>query len=135
MVESDDDSRYLAMKTVMMPSDMNPHGTIFAGAILSRMAMAGIQGAHHAVRRSGWPDRVLVARAMQGTEFYRPSLVGDVVSCWTRVLNVGTTSITVHIQAEAERAGETILLAETEATYVAVEGEEEPRRAVPIRGG
>lgn len=135
MSESGTGEPYLAMKTVMMPSDTNPHGTIFAGAILSRMAMAGIQGARHAIRQSGWPDRVLVARAMRSTEFYRPSLVGDVVSCWTRVRNVGATSITVHIQAEAERAGETILLAENEATYVAVEGEEEPRRAAPIRGG
>ncbi len=125
---------YLAMRTVMMPSDTNPHGTIFAGVILSRMAMAGIIGARHAVGRAGWPKSLLVARGMRQVEFFLASQVGDVVSYWTRLLQVGRTSITVNIRAETEREGDSILLAEAEATYVAVEGEEEPRRPVPIRG-
>lgn len=134
MPEAFDNEPYLAMKTVMMPSDLNPHGTVFAGVILSRMAMAGIVGAKHAVCRSGWPSPLLVARGVRQVEFLRAAQVGDVVSYWTTVLKVGTTSITVDIRAEAEREGEPILLAEAEATYVAVEGEEEPRRPVPIRG-
>ncbi len=134
MPEVFDDPPYLAMKTVMMPSDTNPHGTIFAGVILSRMAMAGIIGARYAVCQSGWPNPLLVARGMRQVEFYRASQVGDVVSYWTAVLKIGTTSITVKIRAETERQGQSVLLAEAEATYVAVEGEEEPRRPVPIRG-
>ncbi len=130
----DETEPYLAMRTVMMPSDTNPHGTIFAGVILSRVAMAGIIGARHAICRAGWPKPLLVARGMRQVEFFRASQVGDVVGYWTRLLQIGRTSITVNIRAETEREGESILLAEAEATYVAVEGEEEPRRPVPIRG-
>ena len=134
MSEAFQDEPYLAMKTVMMPADTNPHGTVFAGVILSRMAMAGIVGARHAVCQSGWPKPILVARAMEHVEFYRAALVGDSVSYWTGVLKIGTTSITLHVRAETERGSEVILLAEAEATYVAVDGEQEPHRPVPIRG-
>ena len=130
----DENEPYLAMKTVMMPSDTNPHGTIFAGVILSRMAMAGIIGARHSVCHAGWPNPLLVARGMRQVEFFRASQVGDVVTYWTRLLQIGRTSITVNIRAEAEREGDSILLAEAEAADVAVEGDEEPRRPVPIRG-
>ena len=75
---------------------------------------------------------VLADAKAQGVTNY--ACVGDVVGYWTRLLQIGRTSITVNIRAETEREGESILLAEAEATYVAVEGEEEPRRPVPIRG-
>lgn len=125
---------YLAMKTVMMPSDTNPHGTIFAGVLLSRLALAGIVGAYHAIYQAGWPKPLLVARGMERVEFQRAALVGDVVSFWTRVQSIGNASITMHLHGETERDGELIVLAEAVATYVAVEGEEEPHRPVPIRG-
>ena len=134
MPEPADDQPYLAMKTVMMPSDTNPHGTIFAGVILSRMAMAGIIGARHAVCRSGLAQAAAGGARHAAGRVLRASQVGDIVSYWTARLKIGTTSITLQIQAETERGGESILLAEAEATYVAVEGAEEPRRPVPIRG-
>ena len=37
----DDGQRYLALKTVMLPRDTNPHGTIFGGVILSYIDLAG----------------------------------------------------------------------------------------------
>lgn len=134
MPEPCDAEPYLAMKTVMMPSDTNPHGTIFAGVILSRMALAGVVGARHAIDCAGWPKPLLVARGMKRVEFRRAVLVGDLVCFFTRVLKIGKASITLQIRAETNRDNELIVLAEAEATYVAVEGDEEPRRPVPIQG-
>ncbi len=125
---------HLALKAAMMPRDTNPHGTIFGGVILSQIDLAGAVGAYHAIRCAGWPEQLLVTVGMKSIEFHRPVFVGDVVSFFTRVLRVGNTSITMHVSVEADRGGESAKLTEAEVTYVAIEGEQEPRRPVPIRG-
>ena len=124
---------HLAIKVVMMPRDTNVYGTIFGGVILSYLDQAGAVGARHEVRRAGWPDHPIVLVAMNKVEFHRPVFVGDVVSLWTRLVRVGRTSITVRIDVEAERQGETVHLTEAEATYVAVNLSDEQRRPIPIR--
>lgn len=126
--------RYLAVKVVMMPRDTNPYGTIFGGVILSYVDQAGAVGAYHAIRRNGWPEQPLVSVAMNGVEFHRPVLVGDIVSYWTRLVRVGTTSITMHVDVEADRRGEILHLTEAEVTYVSVDLAGDQRRPVPIRG-
>jgi acyl-CoA thioesterase YciA len=129
------DDRYLAIKAVMMPRDTNPYGTIFGGVVMSYIDQAGAVGARHAIRRSGWPDQPIVTVAMNRVEFRRPVFVGDTVSFWTSVLRVGESSITVHVDVEAERAGEPVQLTHADVTYVAVElGEGDRRRTLPIRG-
>jgi len=126
--------RCLAIKVVMMPRDTNPYGTIFGGVILSHIDLAGAVGAQYEVRRAGWPDQPLVSVAMNSVEFHRPVFVGDVVSFWTRLVKVGRTSITIHVDVEADRHGETAHLTEAEVTYVAVELADGQRRPVPVRG-
>ena len=71
---------------------------------------------------------------MNRVEFRRPVFVGDTVSFWTRVLRVGKSSITIHVDVEAERAGEPVQLTQAEVTYVAVELSEGQRRTIPLRG-
>jgi acyl-CoA thioesterase YciA len=94
----------------MMPRDTNPHGTIFGGVLLSHIDQAGAVGVHHEIRRAGWPDQPIVTVAMNGVEFHLPVFVGDVVSFWTRLVKVGRTSITMHVDVEAERRGEVVQL-------------------------
>ncbi len=128
------DERYLAVKTLMMPRDTNPYGTIFGGVLLSYIDEAGAIGAQHEIRRRGWPDRPVVTVGMNGVEFHQPVFVGDVVSFFTRVVRVGRTSITMHVSVETDRGGETVGLTEAEVTFVAVELKEDGREPVPIRG-
>jgi acyl-CoA thioesterase YciA len=118
----------------MMPRDTNPHGTVFGGVTLSYIDQAAAVGAHQEIRRSGWPDQPLVSVAMNGVEFHQPVFVGDIVSFWTNVVKVGTTSITMHVHVDAERRGEVVHLTEAEVTYVAVDLGDPDRRPVPIRG-
>ena len=126
--------RYLATKVVMMPRDTNPHGTIFGGVILSYLDQAGAVGARHEIERQGFPPRLLVTVAMEGVEFRQPVLVGDTLSFWTEVQRIGTTSITVHVDVEAERDRQARQVTQATVTYVAVELHGEARRPVPIRG-
>ena len=128
------EDRYLAIKVMMMPRDTNPHGTIFGGVLLSHIDQAGAIGAHHEIRRAGWPGQPTVTVAMNGVEFHLPVYVGDVVSFWTWPARVGRTSITMHVDVETERRGEAVKLTEAEVTYVTVDLTSDVRRPVPIRG-
>ena len=126
--------RHLAIKAVMMPRDTNPYGTIFGGVLLSYLDQAGAVGAHYEIRTSGWPRQPLVTVAMNKVEFHQPVFVGDVVSFWTLPSRIGETSITMHVEVEAERDGQTVRLTEAEIVYVAVQLLGDDRRPVPIRG-
>lgn len=126
--------RHLAIKVVMMPRDTNPYGTIFGGVLLSYIDQAGAVGAYDQMRRSGWGEKPLVSVGMKSVEFHRPVFVGDVVSFWTRLVRVGTTSITMHVDVETDRDGQSKQLTEAEVTYVAVELDEDIRRPIPISG-
>jgi acyl-CoA thioesterase YciA len=126
--------RYLAVKVVMMPRDTNAVGTIFGGVLLSYIDQAGAVGALHEVRQAGWPQATLVTVAMNRIEFHQPVLVGDVVSFWTRVLKIGTTSITMHVSVQTERGGQTLDVTQAEVVYVSVDAAGPTRRPRPIRG-
>jgi acyl-CoA thioesterase YciA len=118
----------------MMPADTNPHGTIFGGAILSHIDLAGSVAAQHVIGQALWPRQQLMLVGMDRVEFHRPVLVGDIVSFWTTLKRVGRTSITIHVKVEADRKGEVVQVTEAEVTYVAVELAHGVRRPVPIRG-
>lgn len=126
--------RYLALKALMMPRDTNSHGTIFGGVLLSHIDQAGAIGARYFVASNGWPDQQLVTVAMNKVEFHEPVWVGDLVSYWTELVRVGTTSITVHVTVEAERARQTTRVTEADVTFVAVGSNEKQREPVPVRG-
>jgi acyl-CoA thioesterase YciA len=111
---------YLAIKVVMMPRDLNPANTIFGGVLLSYIDQAAAIGARHEISRLAGECPMLVTVAMNKIEFKKPVLVGDVVSFRTRLVRLGTTSITVHVEVEAERGGQHIDVTQGEVVYVAV---------------
>jgi len=125
--------RHLAIKVLMMPRDTNPYGTIFGGVLLSYIDQAGAVGADHEIRSLGWTEKPLVSVGMKSVDFHRPVFVGDVVSFWTSLIRVGTASITMHVDVEADRGGETVQLTQADVTYVAVELSGDIRRPVSIK--
>ena len=126
-------NRYLALKALMMPRDTNSHGTIFGGVLLSYIDQAGAVGARHFVAKNDWPAQQLVTVAMNKVEFHEPVWIGDLLSFWTELVRVGTTSITVHITVECERERQTSRVTEADITFVAVRSDKQ-REPVPIRG-
>ncbi|MCB9926026.1 MAG: acyl-CoA thioesterase [Planctomycetaceae bacterium] len=119
---------------MMMPRDTNPYGTIFGGVILSYIDQGGAIGARHEIACKGFPAQDLVTVAMNSVEFHQSVFVGDCVSFWTELRNIGKTSITMHITVEADRNGELTTLTEADVTYVSIETNGLARRPVPIRG-
>ena len=101
---------------------------------MSHIDQAGSVGAHYESRRAGWPDIPYVTVAMNRVEFHEPVFVGDVVSFYTRIVNVGHTSITIHVSVETLRGDQPLRLTEAEVTYVAVRLEGDRRVTTPIRG-
>lgn len=119
---TDADEPYTAIQIVMMPRDTNPYGTIFGGVILSYIDMAGSLGARREVLLRGGTQRAAyVTVAMNKVEFKHPVLVGDVVKFLTRLVRIGRTSVTVHVEVLAERGTETIGVTEAEVVYVGVD--------------
>lgn len=111
----------------MMPRDTNPSGTIFGGVILSYIDQAG---AEEAIRHGA--DRVVTV-AINQVVFHQPVFVGDMVSFFTELVRVGTTSVTVRVDVEAARRSnrqEVVRVTEAEITYVNVNPEGRP---VPLR--
>ena len=116
-----------AIRIVLMPKDTNAHGTIFGGVILSYIDIAAaIEVRKHTLKK-------IVTKAMREVIFVAPVFVGDLVSCYTKLVRIGRTSITIKVTVEADRVsnpGKRVRVTEAEVVYVAID---EHRHPVPIR--
>lgn len=110
-----------------MPADANVNGDIFGGWVLSQMDLAGAVPA--AARARG---RIATV-AVEAMRFHKPVLVGDLVSCYARILREGTTSITVVIETWARRrfTQEEVKVTEGTFVYVAIDEQGGPRPLPP----
>ncbi len=120
-----------AIRVLAMPADTNPTGDIFGGWLMSQMDLAGGIVASRRAR-----GRVVTV-AMNAFEFHQPVFVGDLVSCYGRVVRVGRTSLTVQLEAYAERAadpGQVVKVTEATATFVAVDEQRRPRPVPELDG-
>ena len=117
-----DKQRDPTIRVMLLPRDTNGYGTIFGGAILSYLDLAGAGEARKHTR-----DRVVTV-AMDKVEFIAPVFVGDVVSYYARTERVGRTSITVVIDVEAQRDDRsgTVKVTEARVVYVAIDQEGRP---------
>ncbi len=110
--------RDAAIRLTMMPRDTNAHGTVFGGIILSYIDVAGgVEAVRHTKH-----DR-FVTVAMKEVIFHEPVFIGDLVSFYAETIKVGRTSITVHVDVEAERfgqRGQKVKVTSAEVTFVAI---------------
>lgn len=118
--------RRLALRVVTMPRDTNQYGTIFGGVILSYIDQAGfVEARRHGAHR--W-----VTAALDRVEFKAPVHLGDIVNFYARTERVGTKSVTVAVEVEAERYldGMTTPVTTATLTMVAVDPHGRP---IPFR--
>ncbi len=111
-------TRDAAIRLTMMPRDTNAHGTVFGGVILSYIDIAG---GVEAVRHTKHERFVTVA--MNEVIFHEPVFIGDLVSFYAKTTRVGNTSITIHVDVEAERFGnhgEVVKVTSADLTFVAI---------------
>ncbi len=104
----------LTIRTVAMPADTNPAGDIFGGWVMSQMDIAGAAAAVAASR-----GRVVTV-AVEAMTFIAPVKVGDILCVYTSVERIGTTSITVAMEAWARRDRLSDRVKVTDARFVFV---------------
>jgi acyl-CoA thioesterase YciA len=118
----------LASRTLAMPANTNPRGDIFGGWIMATMdAAAAMTACTHA-------DGPVVTVAISNILFLEPVNVGDAVCCYTDLVRVGRTSITLNVEVWVLRHGRGLRIKVTEAefTFVAVN---ETGRPCAVRQG
>ena len=116
----------LTIRTLAMPADTNPAGDIFGGWVMSQMDIAGAIAAVERVT-----GRVVTV-AVEAMTFIAPVKVGDVLCVYTTIERVGTTSITIGMEAWARRRllPHRVKVTEGRFVYVALD-DQGNKRAIP----
>lgn len=108
------DTRNISIRRLLLPKDTNHRGEIFGGALLAEIDLAGAIEA----RRHTLHDAATIS--FKEVEFKRPVQVGDVVTFYTSLVRIGTTSIHVRVEVESSRDGEAVPVSVTAAEVVYV---------------
>lgn len=112
----------MVIRTIAMPADVNANGDIFGGWLMSQMDLGGAVLARATAR-----SRVTTV-AVDSMSFIRPVNVGDIVTCYARLLSIGRTSMKIDIEVWVQRAADAPPLKVTEGkfTYVALDAGGKP---------
>lgn len=113
---------------LMMPHQVNNHGNVFGGVVLSMVdRAAGVA----AMRHSGRP---CVTVSIDRVDFKEPIFTGELVTCRARVNFVGRTSMEIGVRVEAENllTGETRHTNTCILTFVAIDSEHRPVSVAPL---
>ena len=113
----------LCIRTLAMPADTNGNGDIFGGWLLSQMDIAG------GVFTSKVTKSRNVTVAIDAMNFRKAVYVGDLVSVYGKLVRIGRTSITIHLEAWVTRRKETqpILVTDGNFTYVSIDEQGKPQ--------
>lgn len=116
----------MVLRTIAMPGDANANGDIFGGWLVSQMDIGGA-----ILARATSHSRVTTV-AIDSMSFLRPVNMGDVVSCYARLLAVGRTSMRIDVDVWAQRWDDNTRVHVTEGifTYVAIDKNGKPH---PVR--
>ena len=120
-------SREPSIRVIMMPKDTNAHGTIFGGVILSYIDQAA------AVEAKRHGAGFVVTVAMREVVFHEPVHVGDLVSFYTELVQLGKTSITIGVEVFSQRGdahSHNVLVTRAEVTFVNLDENRKPA-AIP----
>lgn len=107
----------LSLQNIAMPADTNWSGDVFGGWIVSQMDLAG---AIHVERLSKGRCATIAINEMT---FLVPVKVGNVISCYTKILKVGNTSVQVQIEVwnSHDNSRDPVRITQGVFTFVAVD--------------
>jgi acyl-CoA thioesterase YciA len=112
----------LVMRTLAMPADANANGDIFGGWLMSQMDLGGAVLARNTAR-----SRVTTV-AIDGMAFLHPVAVGDMVTCYARLVQIGRTSMKIDVEAWVQHytTDKQVRVTEGVFTYVAIDDNGRP---------
>ena len=116
----------LVIRTIAMPADTNPAGDIFGGWLMSQMDLAA---GNMAGRVSQGRGATVAVEAMQ---FLQPVKVGDEVTLYATLVEVGRTSMRIHIDvwARPRFGNSSAKVTNADFVFVALDEDGKPR-AIP----
>ena len=119
----------LTLRTLAMPADANAAGDIFGGWVMAQMDLAcGIRAAERARGR-------VVTAAVREMFFAKPMKVGDTLSIYIDIARVGRTSMTLAVEAWAQRYLSDVMERVTHADIVMVALDDHGKpKPVPAEG-
>ena len=104
----------LTLRTLAMPADANAAGDIFGGWVMAQMDLScGIRAAERARGR-------VVTAAVKEMAFAMPVKIGDTLCIYTDIVKVGRTSMTLKVEAWAQRYLSHVMEKVTDAIFVMV---------------
>ncbi|OHV77829.1 acyl-CoA thioesterase [Ensifer sp. LCM 4579] len=104
----------LTLRTLAMPGDANAAGDIFGGWVMAQMDLScGIRAAERARGR-------VVTAAVKEMAFALPVKIGDTLCIYTDIVRVGRTSMTLKVEAWAQRYLSHVMEKVTDALFVMV---------------
>ena len=104
----------LTLRTLAMPGDANAAGDIFGGWVMAQMDLScGIRAAERARGR-------VVTAAVKEMAFAMPVKTGDTLCIYTDIVTVGRTSMTLKVEAWAQRYLSHVMEKVTDAIFVMV---------------
>ena len=107
----------IALRVLTTPRDLNPHGTVFGGAML---AYFDIAGAAYAMKNCG--NKVVLASVKEAV-FFKPTYQDEQITFYAQTARIGKTSITVDLEAwrlRPETEDEPDVVAKATLVFVAV---------------
>lgn len=111
----------LALQTIALPRDTNGTGDIYAGWLIGQLDLAA---STTAMRVAGGRATTV---AMERVEFLSPVKVGEQVSCYTQLLDTGSSSMKIKVEAFVTPVDSNAVRKVTETTFIYV--------AIDERGG
>ncbi|WP_028002990.1 acyl-CoA thioesterase [Sinorhizobium meliloti] len=104
----------LTLRTLAMPGDANAAGDIVGGWVMAQMDLScGIRAAERARGR-------VVTAAVKEMAFAMPVKIGDTLCIYTDIVTVGRTSMTLKVEAWAQRYLSHVMEKVTDAIFVMV---------------
>ena len=113
----------LTMRVPAMPADANAAGDVFGGWVMAQMDLAaGIRSGERAQGR-------VVTAAINALSFKLPVKIGDTLELYTNVSKVGRSSMTIEVEAWAQRylTHEKVKVTDADFVMVAVDKSGSPR--------
>jgi acyl-CoA thioesterase YciA len=113
----------LTMRVPAMPADANAAGDVFGGWVMAQMDLAaGIRAGERATGR-------VVTAAINALSFKLPVKIGDTLELYTNVAKVGRSSMTIEVEAWAQRylTHEKVKVTDADFVMVAVDADGQPR--------
>jgi len=97
----------LSLKGRVFPSDLNHHGSVFGGWIMSKMDKASSIAVENIIRGKA------VTVHVSAINFKQPIYNGDIFTIYTEIVALGTSSITIDVEVKVTNH---ITYEETEVT-------------------